>query len=232
MLLLLNTHSVAQLLPPMQANTPEEYDGYLQVLAAATPEARVQSAQRFQEQWPHSELLTHTYYLEAEAQKSLGRAAAAQHAAEEALRTAKDNIPALVLLAEILSNQSGAKVPLAVAESSARRALRLLETFRAPRSVSLDQLQSASNALVSRSHAVLGLVAFKRGETSTAIREFEIAEARMPHPDAALLYRLGKLYQEGGNRAGAIAKFQQVVLLDELTLRGLAKRELLALGVP
>jgi tetratricopeptide (TPR) repeat protein len=199
---------------------------YLAVLEAGTPNTKIALAKRFEREWPRSELLPHTYYLEAEAHRVLGHATEARFAAEQALRTAADHIPAVVLLAEIGGNEAADAGQLAVAERHARRAMELLETFRAPRSISLDEWETSRDRMRSRVHASLGLVAFKKGDTARAIEQFEMAEKVMPEPDAAILYRLGKLYGQAGRKPEWAVKMKQVLSLNEPTLRRLAEEEL------
>ena len=211
----------------MQAATREEFDNYLDVIESTSPAT---AAAGFAKKWPQSELLPHVYLIEAEARRSFGETVNARRAAENALQAAKDHIPALVFLAEIISNSAEAKDDLKIAETHARRALHLLETFRVPKSVPLEEFETARDRMRSRSHATFGLIAFKREETKIAIQEFEAAEAIMPEPDPVILYRLGKLYCEVGRIADCIARMKQVTALGEPTLKLRAQKELHQVG--
>src|ERR1044071_729346 len=71
----------AQFLPALQAQTPEEYDSYLDVLEAQAPEQAIEAAGRFCRQWPQSSLLPHVYQQEFDAQVSLGHVSEAVAAA-------------------------------------------------------------------------------------------------------------------------------------------------------
>ncbi|HYO82538.1 MAG TPA: hypothetical protein VES20_14135 [Bryobacteraceae bacterium] len=226
MLALLPTSSVAQLLPPMQASQPEEFDMYVAILEAPSEAARAELARRFEQTWPQSELLAHTLYLEAEAHRTLGDSNASRAAAEKALALVRDHLPGLVLLSELTGNAAANEKELLQAENYAQTGLELLERFRAPRSIPLQELERARNGTRSRLHAALGLIAFKRGQLTSAIREFEAAEACMPREDPVILYRLAKLYRESNQIQRSIATFQRVIKLSEPTLQRLARSEL------
>jgi tetratricopeptide (TPR) repeat protein len=213
----------------MQANSPDEFDDYLQVLDAPNPADRIGAAKRFEAKWPKSEMLPHTIYVEAEAQRKLGDSKQALLAAEKAMQAAKDHIPALVLLGELICNTSSDDRRLAFAESYTKRALELMQTYRPPRTVALDEWERARNGMQARMHATFGQIAFKRGELAAALKEFEAAESIMPSPDPSILYRLAKLYRESGSRTKAVAKLKQVAAMDEPVLKRLAEKELLEL---
>ena len=214
-----------RLLPPGQANTPEEFDAYLLVVNAGAPEELVKAAAAFTAGWPASELGVHVLTLEMDAYRSLGRRDAAIDAGERALKRAPDSLPfVLVTLANLLPDQSPAR-----AEEYAGRALRLVEAYRLPRSLPPAEWDRLKRTLQSQAHAALGLSAVKRDRIADALAEFETAVSLAPEPDASQIYRLGKLYRTAGRIPEARLRFQQAAALAEPLIRKLAGDELATL---
>jgi tetratricopeptide (TPR) repeat protein len=211
-----------RLLPPGQATTPEEFDGYLRVVNAGSPEEVVKAGQAFTAGWPGSELSVNVLMLEMEAYRSLGRRGEAIDAGERALKRTPDSLPfVLVTLANLLADQSPAR-----AEDYAARALRLVEAYRLPRSLPPEEWERLKRRLQSQAHAALGLAAVKRDRGAAALAEFETAVSLAPEPDASQIYRLGKLYRTLGRIPEARQRFRQALELPEPLIRKLAEEEL------
>jgi tetratricopeptide (TPR) repeat protein len=218
--------SPAQFLPTLQANTPEEFAAYLDVVEARGPRQTLASAQEFTRAWPKSELLVSVYELEMQAALALGDAERALRAGEAALGAAPDYIPVLAAMASLLPNQTSEPARIERAEALARRSLELLTAFHPPRRVSLEDWQRAERKVKSQCHSALGMVAYKRGRTDDAIREFETAVALGPEPDAVQYYRLGLLYRAKGNREAAAENLRKAARHGDANLRRLAESAL------
>lgn len=216
----------AQFLPTLQANTPEEYVAYLDVVEAPGPQQTLAAAAKFARDWPQSELLVSVHEIEMQSALALGDGAAALRAGAAALRAAPDYIPVLSAMASLLPNETSDPARIARAEEYARRALDLLTAYRPPRRIKLEDWERAERAVKAQCHAALGMVAYKRGRTDEAIREFEAAVALAPEPDAVQCYRLGLLYQEKGNREAATEKLQQAARHGNAAIRRLAEEAL------
>jgi tetratricopeptide (TPR) repeat protein len=213
-----------------QARSPEEFDGYLFVLSKSVPKEVIPAAENFERQWPGSELLAHVLELKSEAYRSLGDASNAILAGERALEAAPDNLRVLTNIASIIASTSNDRQQLARAEHYARRELELSTRIRIPKRISLTEWDEISGQQNSRAHAALGLVAYKRGDTAGAIKEFETAVKLAPVPDPAQYYRLGRLYQASGNKFEAIQMLQRAVASNDPTIRPLAESVLQSLG--
>ena len=211
----------------MQADTPEEFDGYLRVLVAETPQQVISTAAEFERQWPHSELLAGVYNLQFEAYRSLGDTAHTIQAGEKAVAAApRSNLPAMVSLASMLANGTDDPRRLDRAEQHATRALELLKNFQVPRSIPPEQWEQARARVTSQAHSVFGIIAFARGQLDRAIMEFESAVREAPTPDAAQYYRLGKLYREAKRFPDAVQAFRRAASLQEPLIQKLAAAEL------
>lgn len=216
----------AQFLPTLQANTPEEFAAFLDVVEARGAGKTIEAAQRFVREWPRSELLVSVFELEMQSALTLADEAAALRAGDAALRAAPDYIPVLAAMAYLLPNQTSDPARIARAETCARRALGLLTAFHPPRRIAIEDWVKAERKVKSQCYSGLGMVAYKRGRVDDAIREFETAVSLAAEPDPVQCYRLGLLYLEKGDRKAAAEKLSQASQYGDANIRRLAARAL------
>ena len=209
----------SQFLPDLQAKTPEEYDSYLDVLDGPLFE----KAEAFERVYPGSALRLPVCELLARAWRSRGNAEQAIAAAERGLAIAPDYVPLLVEVAELLAN--GAQ-RLDRAEGAAQRALELLATLKAPLRVTPEEWTTAVSKLRAGAYGALGMVRFKRDDTTGALQEFEAALAARPDGDPALHYRLGKLYAVIGRLGEARVQLRKAAASADPVLRERARAAL------
>ena len=202
----------SQFLPDLQAKTSEEYDAYLDVLDGPVLDKGV----AFERAFPSSTLLLPVCELMSREWRSLGNTARAIEAAEHGLAIAPDYVPLLVELADLLANGS---TTLDAAATAARRALALLETFKAPRRAGIEEWTAAVSRLKARARGALGLVLFKRDDVAGAVKEFEAALAEPVTQDPSLHYRLGRLYALTGRTAEARSQLEEAARRGEKILR-------------
>ena len=100
--------------------------------------------------------------------------------------------------------------------------------LRVPKRISPADWTEIQGRLGSTAHATLGLAAYKRGDLTGAIDEFETAIKLAPTPDPAQYYRLGRLYLVRGNEPGGIDMLLRAAKSDDPVIRQLAERELQA----
>jgi tetratricopeptide (TPR) repeat protein len=223
---------VGQFTPLPQADSPEEFDSYLSVLAERTPAAIIAAGDAFVRAWPASPLRGHVYELKFEAYRRLGEAGKAIEAGEKSLAAAPDNLMVLANLSVALANGTSDPKRLERAEVYARKVIELSKSFRIPKSIGPEEWARIDAQLNSQANAALGLVANQRGDITGAIREFETAIALAPAPDATQYYRLGVLYRTTGNVSEAREKFRRAAELHEPAIRELAERALRQLDRP
>lgn len=217
--------SYSQLLPDLQARTPDEYDAYLDVIDGSV----IEKGAAFERKFPKSALRLPVCELMAREWRSRGDAIQAAAAAERGLKIAPEYVPLLVEIADILANGSGG---LERAESAARRALALIDTIKAPRRTSIEEWTAVISKLRARAHGALGMVYFKRDDVAGAVREFEAALADTSVSDALLHYRLGRLYAVTGRTEGARRQLAEAARSDDKILRERANAALAALPQP
>ena len=180
------------------ADSPEEFDAYLEVLSKAKPEEVISAAKEFEKSRPHSQLRGPVCQMELEAYRSLNDSANAIDAGKRALRFAPGNLATMADLASIIADGATDPQQLIRAEEYARKMLEALETFKVPKWIPPQKWQKTEDHLRSEAHAAIGLVAYKRGEIAQAIHEFETASSVAPAADATQYYRLGMLYRVSG----------------------------------
>jgi len=219
----------AQFKSTSQANSPEEFDAYLVVLSKKTPAEVLSAGKEFARIWPHSELLAEVYQLEMDAYRSLNDTAGSIQAGQKALQAAPDNVTVMASLAYILADGTTDAQHLDMAQYYARKALTILKTFHVSKRITPDQWNAIQFHVESEVHGALGLVAYKKGDSTLAIREFENSLRLAPAPNPLQYYRLGLLYQETGNKTKAVDMFQHAAQLNDPTIQRLAQSRLQAL---
>src|SRR5712692_7099279 len=116
LLVVLRAIGLAQSPSAGQADSREEFDGYLLVLSKTTSKEVILAAEGFESHWPHSKLLGHVLELELEAYRSLNDSANAILIGEKALKAVPDNLLILTNIAYILANTTNERQQLARAE--------------------------------------------------------------------------------------------------------------------
>ncbi|HLI34709.1 MAG TPA: tetratricopeptide repeat protein [Terriglobia bacterium] len=212
-----------------QANSPAEFDAYLNILAKTTPEGVISATEMFERNWPHSELCGKVNEMEMEAFRSLNNATGAIRAGAKALAVNPDNPAVLASLAYILADSFSDSQHLAQAERDARKEIEISEKLHIPRWILPNEWDRNRSAIDSEAHAALGLIAYKQGNIRKAIQEFEMAIKMNPSPDPAQDYRLGVLYQAAGNKVKAIQELRLAANSKDTAIRMRAQRELKAL---
>jgi tetratricopeptide (TPR) repeat protein len=209
-----------------QATLPEEFDAYLLTLKETKAEKIIAATSDFARRWPQSEMLAQILEMQAQAYASLGNARNAILSGEKALEVAPNNLIVLTNLAYTIANSASDPQQLVLAENYARRVLELVPGIIIPKKIPLQEWQETRSHLASTAHAALGLVAYKRRDSPSAIREFETAVSSEASPSPAHYYRLGLLYQAMGNRIKAIAMLQKAAQGSDPEIRQLAKQKL------
>ena len=183
--------ATAQFQPPLEAESPEEFDLYLTVEEPVDAASVVERSDVFRARWPKSNLLPRVWELRFFALQKAGKAAAAREAGEEALRLAPGNLTVRARLAVQLASEDSA-----LAEQYARTVLEELDRTKIRRTVPLEKYRQTAAALRGQARVALGVALYRRGDTAGALRELEEADRLAPEP--SLSYRLGRLYSSLG----------------------------------
>ena len=217
-----------------QARTQQEFDAYLEVLAAKDDRQRVARAEDFLSAYPQSALQGPAAVYQMEAFKALNDFEGVLSSGERVLRLLPENLRALLTLASAIPNavRGGTedRALLDRAESYAERALAVMKEKEIPRSIRLEDWKRFRAGMASEAHEALGHVAAKRGRIERAAEEFEVAVLLNPDPVGRQFYRLGAAYVAVGRTTDARAALNRAAALGPDLIRQRAVRELSALG--
>lgn len=202
---------------------PIERSAFAQVWRARDAALQRDLAVRFVTDYPRTELLREAYEIAARASLTLGDGPGALTWGERALRLLPENVPLLVMVADLAAKQR----ELALAERSARTALRLLETALPPPALPADEWAAMRTQMRATGHTVLGRVAADGGDHAGAVRELLIAVSLDPHDlealfvlgvtriaardDDAAAPALAEVARSGGPLAGAALRLLQAI---------------------
>lgn len=211
---------------PRQAKTPEEFDLYLDFEEARDAEVKHRAALHFEQAYPQSELLAYIYQSELDYAQARNLYDAVISAGEKALSIAPDNIPILLVLAEVIPNGPAESRSLDRSEKYAARAMELIDSRHVSPQLTMDDCDALRHQMRSRAHAAIGLVAMKRGAVPLAIHEFETAVSENPDADGVQLYRLARLYLASGRHADAAALLRKAFQIGPQEISSLAAAEL------
>ncbi len=213
-----------------QARTQEELDAYLQIATGQDPQRVINNTESFASQYPQSELLGMAYQYQMLAYEQAHDFQGLLHAGDKALQLQRDNVNALLSLANAipngLANRSDSADLLGRAEEYAHRALQGIDRMRVPLEISLERWESLKGEMEAQGHEALGQVAMKRNQLQVAVSEFEIATLNNPKPRGSQFYRLGMAYASIGNKDRAEMALRRAADLGPDALRELAEREL------
>lgn len=219
-----------------QARSQEEFDKYLQVLAASSNSRRVNEAKEFLAAYPESALRGLATVHQMEAYKALDDFGGVLSSGERVLEILPDNLRALLTLAaaipNMVRNPAEERVLLDQAESYATRALAVMESKTIPRSIRLKDWRQFRAGMASEAREALGHVAAKRGQIERAVTEFELAVELNPDPEGRQFFRLGAAYAAVGRDSEAADALQRAVALGPELVRQRATQELKTLGAP
>ena len=216
-----------------QAKTQEEFDEYLEVLAADDDRNRAAEARDFLAAYPESALQGLATVYQMEAFKALDDFGGVLSSGERVLELLPENLRALLTLAAAIPNAvrnaTEERDLLDRAESYATRALAVMERNKIPRSIRLEEWKRFRAGMASEAHEALGHIAAKRGQIERAMGEFELAVELNPVPDGRQLFRLGAAYAAVGKASEAGDTLRRAVALGPELVRQRAQQELRSL---
>ncbi len=218
-------HTAAAPPPPVAADIadPVERAAFIRVWRTGDPAARRALAERFVTDHPRTVVLREAYEIAARASLELGDGPGALTWGERALRLLPENVPLLVMVADLAAKlrEQG------LAERSARAALRLLDTALPPPGLAPARWAAMGRELRATAHAALGRVAADRADHPGAEREL-LAALSFDDDDSEALYLLG-VTRLAARRDDAAAPPLAVVVRAGGPLAGPARRLLLGI---
>lgn len=219
-----------------QARTQEEFDQYLEVVAAGNARERLSEATEFLAAYPESALRGLATVYQMEAHNALDDFVGVLRTGEHVLQLVPENLRALLTLAAAIPNAVRDPVEdqdlLDRAESYATRALRVMDGKKIPSSIRLAEWKDFRAGMASDAHEALGHIEAKRGHLDRAIAEFHRAVELNPVPEGRQLYRLGATLAAVGRSSDASQALRRAVALGPELVRRRAEQELRRLEEP
>ena len=213
-----------------QAETQEEFDLYLEIIAEQDPARSVRKVEEFARRYAESELLGNTWQYQMSAYEQLGDLDGVLEAGRKVLPRLPDNVATLLTMASAIPNATAGREDaaelLAAAEEYARRALHILERKQIPREIPFAEWRLLRARMEAQAHEALGHVAAKRGDLETAVTEFQTAVERHPKPEGRQFFRLGVAYAWVGRRDQARSALEKAAGLGPDLVRRLALEEM------
>jgi len=213
-----------------QAKSAEELDSYLEIYMSAGPQSTVTLANQFAVNYPESEFLGLVYEHQTAAYQKMSNYEGVLRAGEKALALSPRNIKVLVTLALAIPNgvsgRSDSSRLLEQAEGYARRALKELEEKKIPQDLAIEEWEALKGGLESECHEALGHVSLKRGDLSSALREFHTAALGNPRPNGRQFLRLSSAYLLARQYEAAEQAAARAAELGEGQIRQLALQQL------
>lgn len=177
---------------------PVEKAAFVRVWQARPGAEQRDLAVRFVTDYPRTEVLREVYEIAARASLAAGDGVGALAFGERALRLLPENVPLLVMVADLAAKQREA----GLAERSARAALRLLDTALPPPGLSPAQWTAMRRALQVTAHTVLGRIATERRDQAAAERHLAAA-LRLDDGDDEARFLLGVVRLDARDDNGA-----------------------------
>ncbi len=217
-----------------QAQTADEFDSFLEIVAESDPRRRVERVAAFASRFSESELLGTAFHYRLEACVELDDIECVLRAGRIVLERIPDNLDALLTLASSIPNAAGGRPDAArllhAAEGYARRALEILQSKRIPRSIPFADWSRLRLEMEAQAHEALGHVAAKRGDFPEAVREFERATELSPEPVGRQHFRLGVAYSWLQRLGEARVALETAAKLGPEPITSLAEGELARIG--
>jgi hypothetical protein len=191
---------------PQAAKGPQwksrgEYDAFMAIQKAGSPEAKITAANAFLTKFPSSDFMSQADMLKWQAYVQLKNAPGAVDAAKSALKhTPSDaiKITALNYLAYVLPymykpSDPDASTQLSQTQSEAKEGLQMLQQLQKPANLSQDQFETQIKRFRADFNRALGFAALEQKDFSSAITYLKAAEQDNPK-DSYTLSFLGQAY--------------------------------------
>jgi len=213
-----------------QAESQEELDDYLIIIASTDPAQTIKLVECFALKNPGSELLGFAFQYQMLAYERLNDFDGLLRAGHKALELQPGNVNTLLTLASAIPDGAARRSDQAdlfnQGEEYAKSALQGIKRTHVPRQISLADWEMMSGEMEAQAHEALGHIAAKKGNLEEAIKELELAAYRNPTPDGSQFFRLGVAYAIAGRTTPANKALERAAELGPQPVRERARDEL------
>lgn len=210
----------AALAPAQKKVSKKEYDAFMAIQNATTPDARMEAADKFVEGFADSTLKSTALFLAADAAERKNDTAKAITYAQASLDADPKNYEPMLLISGELARTTrehdlDKDDKLAKADKLANDAIAAVQAASKPNAQMTDkQWEDYKNERIADAHRNLGMSAFDRDKFDAAITEFQASLAA--HQDATTMIRLAGAFNKAGKPDDAIAELDKVLAMPDL----------------
>jgi len=195
----------------------KEYDAFMAIQNAPSPEMQMEAADKFVTGFADSTLKSVALFLAANAAERKGDTTKAILYAQGSIDADPKNYQAMILIAGELArgtheNDLDKEEKLARADKMANDALEMVKTAPKPNpQLTDDQWAGAKKDFVSQAHEDLGMSAAVRKKYDVAIAEFKTSLETGVTPNTTTMVRLAGIYDQAGKPTESLALLTKVL---------------------
>ena len=214
--------AIAALAAAQKKVSKKEYDAFMAIQNATTPDARMEAADNFVEKFADSSLKSTALFMAADAAERKNDTAKAITYAQSALEADPKSYEAMLLISGELARTTrehdlDKDDKLARAEKYANDAVAALNTASKPNaSTPDDQWNNFKKERMAEAHRDLAMIAVARKKYDVAINEFQAAMDTNPTPDPTTMIRMAGAYNQAGKPDEAVALLDKVLAMPDL----------------
>ena len=216
-IILLATAAMAQ-----KKVSPKEYEGFMAIQNATTPDARIAAADKFVTSFADSHLKGAALFMAADAAQRKNDSPKAIAYAQSCLEADPKNYQAMLLISGELAkgtreNDLDKEEKLSRSEKLANDAMATIKTAEKPNAqLPDDQWAAYKKDMESQAQEDLGLAAMARKKYPDAIAHFKTAVDTAANVDPATMVRLANAYDQSGKPDDGIAVLDKVLATPNL----------------
>ena len=217
-----------------KVKSQQERDAFAALQNEPNPDERIQKADDFITRFKDSELKSMVLDMAADTEELKGDSDRAIRYAQRALSANQLDYQAMVLISGELARRTGdgdadKNEKLDRAAKLASEAIVTVQSASNPDSEHINGARWADlkRDILAQAHDNLGLIAFVRGSSDVAVREFKIAVDEAKTADPLSMIRLAAAYNQAGRPSDALILLNKVLALPNLssTVRQFAENE-------
>jgi tetratricopeptide (TPR) repeat protein len=214
--------AVATLAPAQKKVPKKEFDAYNAVVNSTSPDATIEAADKFIENFADSTLKSQVLLLAADAAERKNDIPKAITYAQNALDLDSKNYEAMLLISGELARTTrehdlDREEKLTKADKLAHDAIEAVTAATKPNATTPDDKWEAHKKdKVAEAHTDLGMIAADRKKLDVAIAEYKTAVDTAVTMDPTTMIRLGGAYDDAGKPDEAIAVLDRVLAMPNL----------------
>jgi tetratricopeptide (TPR) repeat protein len=215
----------AGLMAQPKPKSQPELDALRAMFAATTPDERIKTCEEVLTKFPNTEFKATALYFEGISYEQKGDYEHTIVFGERAVEADPKHYQAMIMLAGDIAQHTkefdlDREEKLAQVEKYAKSAMELAKDAPKPNpNLTDDQWAEAKKDFISQAHAALGMGAMARKKPDAAEAEFKLSIEGVEKPDPANMVRLGRAYAEDKKYDEAIAQFDKVMAMSDVTVQ-------------